>query len=129
MGFDAWDKQLKDYLAAPATQGETAAWLKGVNATKWDLPLSAKQTAYLRNLFHYTVGDPGFWCKLGFFLALGVDDDSRRFFGTPHLSLVGEQLQCIGRPPVPGSQSPGCVPAQLIDDEVALVALRDGEFA
>ena len=36
MGFDAWDKQLKDYLAAPATQGETAAWLKGVNATKWD---------------------------------------------------------------------------------------------
>ena len=72
MGFDAWDKDLKEYLSAPSTQPETAAWLKGVDTTTWDLPLAAKQTAYLRNLFHYTVGDPGFWCQLGFFLALGV---------------------------------------------------------
>ena len=44
MGFDAWDKDLKEYLGAASTQPEAAAWLKGVDTTTWDLPLSAKQS-------------------------------------------------------------------------------------
>ena len=49
--FEAWQLELRAYL---------------------DQTTGTKESPFATNLFHLMVGDPGFWCQLGTFLAAGA---------------------------------------------------------